>query len=86
MPFTALMRALRSMAILHLRLTLLSRRSGANAIETAARYAATVLLDQRSGAVYDFRAASGVLHQELFGPQHSASLWQNRERLWNAAE
>jgi hypothetical protein len=74
------------MAILHLRLTPLSRLSGANAIETAARYAATVLVDQRSGQVYDFRAAAGVLHRELFGPESSASLWQNRQDLWNAAE
>jgi ATP-dependent exoDNAse (exonuclease V) alpha subunit len=74
------------MAIVHLRVTPLSRLRGANALETAAQYAATVLVDQRSGQVHDFRAERGVLHQELFGPEECTALWQNRERLWNAAE
>jgi hypothetical protein len=74
-----------SMAILHLRLTSLSRASGANVIETAAQYAAAVLVDQRSGRVYDFSAEPGVLHREIMSPGGSGSLWQDRQSLWNAA-
>jgi hypothetical protein len=73
------------MAILHLRLTSLSRASGANVIETAAQYAAAVLVDQRSGRVYDFSAEPGVLHREIMSPGGSGSLWQDRQSLWNAA-
>ena len=74
------------MAIIHLRLTPLSRASGANAIAAAARHAATVLVDQRSGETYDFSTEAGLVHQEIIGPGGAGDWWRDRQNLWNAAE
>src|SRR5471032_1454484 len=74
------------MAIFHLRLTALSRANGVNAIQLAARYAATVLANVGSGEVYDFRGEAGVVHQEIIVPEGCESPWQDRQNLWNAAE
>lgn len=74
------------MAIFHLRLTVLSRANGVNAIQLAARYAATTLVDAGSGEVYDFRGEAGVVHQEIIVPEGCESPWQDRQSLWNAAE
>lgn len=76
------------MAILHLRLTPLTRSKGDNTVETAARYAAVVLKDGRTGNRYDFTAEIDVTHQEIIGPENAAlgDWWRDREVLWNAAE
>jgi len=72
-------------AILHLRLMALSRGAGVNAIQLAARYAATTLVDAGRDEVYDFRDEAGVVHQEIIVPE-GCQPWQDRQRLWNAAE
>lgn len=76
------------MSILHLRVAALSRAKGANAVETAARYAAEALREQRTGAVYDFSNMLDVVHREIIGPDYDTpdAWWRNREVLWNAAE
>jgi MobA/MobL family len=75
------------MSILHLRVVSLSRAKGANAVETAARYAAVVLREQHTSAVYDFSTMGDVVYREIIGPAHDAhAWWRDREALWNAAE
>jgi uncharacterized protein YggU (UPF0235/DUF167 family) len=73
-------------AIFHLRITPMSRAKGANALQAAARYAATVLVDHRTGEKYDFSADPGVVHQEIIGPGNADCFWQDRQSLWTAAE
>jgi hypothetical protein len=75
-----------SVAIIHLRLTPLSRASGANAVAAAARQAATVLIDRRSGETYDFSREPGLVHEEIIGPRGAGDWWRDRQSLWNAAE
>jgi hypothetical protein len=74
------------MAIFHLRIALISRGRGANAIETAARYAATALIDQRNGEKHDFSTEVDVVHSEIIGPSGVGDWWRDRASLWNAAE
>lgn len=74
------------MAILHLRLAAVSRSSGANAVAIAARYAASTLIDQRSGQVYDFTHLADVVHQQILGPSDAGDWWRDRQILWNSAE
>lgn len=74
------------MAIFHLRITPLSRASGGNALQTAARYAATVLVDHRTGAIFDFSKEPGVVHQEIMGPGNDGCRWQDQQSLWKEAE
>lgn len=63
-----LIRHIGRVAIFHLRITPLSRAAGVNVIQTAARYAATVLTDHRTGERYDFTKVTGVVYQEIIGP------------------
>ncbi len=74
------------MAIFHLRISSMSRASGANALQMAARYAAGVLVDHRTGEKYDFSEDPGVIHQEILGPRDRVGFWQDRQSLWQAAE
>jgi hypothetical protein len=74
------------MSIVHLRITALSRASGANAVETAARYAAVSLEDRRQRVCYDYTHESGVMYREIFGPRNAVPWWVDRSLLWNIAE
>jgi hypothetical protein len=74
------------MAIFHLRISSMSRASGASALQVAARYAAGVLVDHRTGEKYDFSEDTGVVHREILGPRDRVGFWQDRQSLWEAAE
>jgi hypothetical protein len=74
------------MAIVHLRISPVSRASGANALQVAACYAATVLVNHRTGEHYDFSKDPGLVHQEILGPRDRGGFWQDRQSLWQAAE
>ena len=64
----------------------MSRAKGANAIEWAARYAATVLYDPRNRRTYDFSHLADVVHQEIIGPSEAGDWWRDRQALWQAVE
>ena len=81
-----LIRHIGRVAIFHLRITPLSRADGVNVIQTAARYAATVLTDHRTGERYDFTKVTGVVYQEIIGPGAGERCWPDRQSLWVAAE
>lgn len=74
------------MAIVPLRIASMSRANGANALEVAARYAADVLVDHRTGEKYDYSQSRGVTHQEILGPRGRIGFWLDRQSLWQAAE
>lgn len=74
------------MAISHLRITPLSRAHGVNALQAAARYAAAVLVDHRTGERYDFSNDAGVVHQEILTSRSCGLVVWDRQSLWTAAE
>jgi hypothetical protein len=80
------------MAIFHMQINTVSRSSGRNAPASAAYRAGERIRNERTGALYDHRSRTDVLHKEIVLPAHlgtgaAAPAWaRSRSSLWNAAE
>jgi Ti-type conjugative transfer relaxase TraA len=90
--YTSFRRALRyatdliAMAIYHLHVKVIGRKSGSSAVASAAYRSASRLHDGRQGRVQDFTGKRGVIHSEVMLPEHAPEAWSDRERLWNDVE
>src|ERR1700741_4497528 len=74
------------MAIYHLHVKVIGRKSGASAVASAAYRSGLRLRDERLNRVQDFSAKRGVVHSEGMLPENSPEAWRDRERLWNDVE
>jgi Ti-type conjugative transfer relaxase TraA len=74
------------MAIYHLHVKVIGRKSGSSAVASAAYRSGLRLHDERQGRVQDFSAKRGVVHSEVMLPEHAPQAWSDRERLWNYVE
>lgn len=74
------------MAIYHCSTKTFSRGCGDIATLKAAYRSAEKLYDERTGQTFDYARRGGVLHMEIFAPEHAPGWVQDRARLWNAAE
>ncbi|MGD9920660.1 MAG: Ti-type conjugative transfer relaxase TraA [Pseudorhodoplanes sp.] len=74
------------MAIYHLHVKIISRKSGSSAVASAAYRSASRLHDERLGRDQDFTAKRGVVHSEVLLPENAPDVWEDRERLWNDVE
>src|ERR1700756_2990607 len=74
------------MAIYHLHLKVIGRKSGSSAVASAAYRSGSRLRDQRLDRSQDFSAKRGVVHSEVMLPENAPEAWSNRERLWNDVE
>ena len=74
------------MAIYHLHVKVIGRKSGSSAVASAAYRSGSRLRDQRLGRSHDFSAKRGVVHSEVMLPEHAPEAWGDRERLWNDVE
>jgi Ti-type conjugative transfer relaxase TraA len=74
------------MAIYHLHVKVIGRKSGSSAVASAAYRSASRLHDRRQGRVQDFTAKRGVVHSEVLLPDNAPEAWSDRERLWNDVE
>jgi ATP-dependent exoDNAse (exonuclease V) alpha subunit len=74
------------MAIYHLRATMISRSAGRSATAAAAYRSAELIVDQRTGLAFDYRARGGVDHVETLAPADAPDWVQDRAALWNAVE
>lgn len=74
------------MAIYHLHVKVISRKSGQSAVASAAYRSASRLRDNRLDRDQDFTAKRGVVHSEVLLPDHAPEVWEDRERLWNDVE
>jgi len=74
------------MAIYHLHVKVIGRKTGSSAVASAAYRSASRLQDGRQGRVQDFTAKRGVVHSEVMLPEHAPEAWTDRERLWNDVE
>lgn len=74
------------MALYHLSVKTISRRTGRSATGASAYRAGVDITDERTGLVHDYRRRGGVVHQELFTPAEAPAWAQDRSALWNAAE
>ncbi|SHN78252.1 Ti-type conjugative transfer relaxase TraA [Bradyrhizobium erythrophlei] len=74
------------MAIYHLHVKVIGRKSGASAVASAAYRSASRLRDERLDRSHDFSAKRGVVHSEVMLPENAPAAWSDRERLWNDVE
>ena len=74
------------MAIYHLHVKVIGRKSGSSAVASAAYRSASRLRDERLGRSHDFSAKRAVVHSEVMLPENAPSAWSDRERLWNDVE
>jgi len=74
------------MAIYHLHVKVIGRKSGSSAVASAAYRSGSRLRDERLDHSHDFSAKRGVVHSELMLPENAPEAWGDRERLWNDVE
>ncbi|ALC11514.1 Ti-type conjugative transfer relaxase TraA [Sphingopyxis sp. 113P3] len=74
------------MAIYHLHVKVISRKSGQSAVASAAYRSASRMRDNRLDRDQDFSNKRGVVHSEVLLPDHAPEVWEDRERLWNDVE
>ena len=74
------------MAIYHLHVKVIGRKSGSSAVASAAYRSASRLRDERLGRSHDFSGKRGVVHSEVMLPERTPEAWSDRERLWNDVE
>ena len=75
-----------AMAIYHLHVKVIGRKSGSSAVASAAYRSGSRLRDERLDRSHDFSAKRGVVHSEVMLPEHAPQGWSDRERLWNGVE
>jgi Ti-type conjugative transfer relaxase TraA len=74
------------MAIYHLHVKVIGRKSGSSAVASAAYRSGSLLRDERLERSHDFSEKRGVIHSEVLLPEHAPEAWIDRERLWNDVE
>jgi len=74
------------MAIYHLHVKVIGRKSGSSAVASAAYRSGSRLRDERLDRSHDFSAKRGVVHSEVMLPDNAPESWSDRERLWNDVE
>src|SRR5579863_5803863 len=74
------------MAIYHLHVKVIGRKSGSSAVAAAAYRSGSRLRDDRLERSHDFSAKRGVVHSEVMLPENAPQAWRDRERLWNDVE
>jgi Ti-type conjugative transfer relaxase TraA len=90
--YTSFRRALRyatdliAMAIYHLHVKVIGRKSGSSAVASAAYRSGSRLRNERLDRSHDFSGKRGVVHSEVMLPENAPQAWSSRERLWNDVE
>jgi Ti-type conjugative transfer relaxase TraA len=74
------------MAIYHLHVKVIGRKSGSSAVASAAYRSGSRLRDERLDRSHDFSGKRGVVHSEVMLPDNAPQAWSDRERLWNDVE
>src|SRR5580692_10545791 len=75
-----------AMAIYHLHVKVIGRKSGSSAVASAAYRSGSRLRDERLDRSHDFSSKRGIVHSEVLLPENAPEAWRDRERLWNDVE
>src|SRR5258708_7643559 len=75
-----------AMAIYHLHVKVIGRKSGSSAVASAAYRSGSRLRDERLDRSHDFSSKRGIVHSEVMLPENAPEAWSDRERLWNDVE
>lgn len=73
-------------ALYHFSVKQIRRSAGQSAVASAAYRAGEKLVCNRYGETHDYTRKRGVIHTEIFLPDHAPREYLNRETLWNAVE
>jgi len=74
------------MAIYHLHVKVMGRKSGSSAVAAAAYRSGSRLRDERLERSHEFSGKRGVVHSEVMLPENAPEAWSDREKLWNDVE
>src|ERR1700747_2683588 len=74
------------MAIYHLHVKVIGRKSGSSAVAAAAYRSGSRLRDERLEGRHDFSAKRGVVPSVVLVPENAPEGWSDREQLWNDVE
>jgi Ti-type conjugative transfer relaxase TraA len=74
------------MAIYHLHVKVIGRKSGSSAVASAAYRSGSRLRDERLDRSHDFSSKRRVVHSEVMLLENAPEAWNDRERLWNDVE
>src|SRR6266853_1217596 len=74
------------MAIYHLHVKVIGRKTGQSAVASAAYRSGSRLRDERLDRSHDFSSKRGIVHSEVMLPENAPEAWGDRERLWNDVE
>jgi Ti-type conjugative transfer relaxase TraA len=74
------------MAIYHLHVKVIGRKSGSSAVASAAYRSGSRLRDERLDRSHDFSSKRHVVHSEVMLLENAPEAWNDRERLWNDVE
>lgn len=72
------------MAIYHCSVKIIGRSKGKSVIAAAAYRAGEKLYDRETGLTHDFTRKSGVVHREIFLPDHAPNEYLDRQILWES--
>ena len=74
------------MAIYHLSIKILSRGKGRSAVAAAAYRSGETIKNEYDGETHDYTKKSGIVHTEIFLPEHAPPEYADRAVLWNTVE
>ena len=75
------------MAIFHLSIQIISRgKGGKSAVAAAAYRAGEKITNERDGMIHDYTRKGGIVHTEIFLPEHAPREYADRAVLWNTVE
>src|SRR4029079_14510709 len=74
------------MAIYHLHVKVIGRKSGSSAVASAAYRSGSRLRDERLDRSHDFSAKRGVVHSEVMLPENAPEARRDVMRLWKHVE
>ncbi|HAU0345697.1 TPA: Ti-type conjugative transfer relaxase TraA [Legionella pneumophila] len=74
------------MAIYRFSVQPISRSQGRSVVASSAYRSGEKIIDERTGATYDYTDKNDVVHKEIFLPENAPQWMSERSQLWNAVE
>ncbi|MGI6766540.1 MAG: MobQ family relaxase [Lentihominibacter sp.] len=70
----------------HFSVSIISRGKGKSAVASAAYIAGEKIKNEWDGVTHDYTKKQGVIHKEIFLPDHAPKEFTDRTTLWNSVE
>ena len=74
------------MAIFHMKIKIINRRSGRSAVASAAYRSGEKLVNDYDGLEHDYTRKNWIEHKEIILPESAPKEYKDRSSLWNAVE